>query len=84
MTTLEDQLRALGLAGSPAISESTELDATYAFSAKWGAPMEASYSGVPVTRRERYTLQAARRVFDVLRGTSFHEDAVSVLNSTRG
>ena len=42
--------------------------------------LEASYSGVPVTRRERYTLLAARRVFDVLRGTSFHEDAVSVLS----
>lgn len=41
--------------------------------------VEASYSGVPVTRRERYTLLAARRVFDVLRGTPFHEDAVSVL-----
>ena len=41
--------------------------------------VEASYTGVPVTRRERYTLLAARRVFDVLRGTSFHEDAVSVL-----
>ncbi|MBV8760169.1 MAG: WYL domain-containing protein [Deltaproteobacteria bacterium] len=42
--------------------------------------LETSYSGVPVTRRERYTLLAARRVFDVLRGTSFHEDAVSVLS----
>jgi predicted DNA-binding transcriptional regulator YafY len=40
---------------------------------------EASYRGVPVTRREQYTLLAARRVFDVLRGTSFHEDAESVL-----
>lgn len=40
---------------------------------------EASYEGVPVTRRERYTLLAAARVFDVLRGTSFHEDVTSVL-----
>jgi predicted DNA-binding transcriptional regulator YafY len=41
--------------------------------------LEASYTGVPVTRRERYTLLAAGRVFDVLRGTSFHEDVTSVL-----
>lgn len=41
--------------------------------------LESSYSSVSVTRRERYTLLAARRVFDVLRGTSFHEDATNVL-----
>jgi predicted DNA-binding transcriptional regulator YafY len=41
--------------------------------------LETSYTGVPVTRRERYTLLAAARVFDVLRGTSFHEDVTSVL-----
>lgn len=41
--------------------------------------VETSYTGVPVTRRERYTLLAARRVFDVLRGTPFYEDATSVL-----
>jgi len=41
--------------------------------------VEASYTGVPITRRERYTLLAAARVFDVLRGTPFHEDVTSVL-----
>lgn len=41
--------------------------------------LEASYSDVPMTRRERYTLLAMRRVFDGLRGTAFHEDVASIL-----
>lgn len=41
--------------------------------------VEASYSTVPITRRERYTLLAVRSVFDVLRGTPLHEDVISVL-----
>lgn len=41
--------------------------------------VEASYSTVPITRRERYTLLAVRSVFDVLRGTPLHDDVISVL-----
>ncbi|MEO8548767.1 MAG: WYL domain-containing protein [Kofleriaceae bacterium] len=41
---------------------------------------EKSYSPVAITKRERFTLLAVRRVFDVFRGTSFLEDIISVLN----
>ncbi len=41
--------------------------------------VESSYSLVPITRRERYTLLAVRSVFDVLRGTPLHDDITSVL-----
>lgn len=41
--------------------------------------LESSYDGIPVTRRERYTMLAARSVFDVLRGTPFHDDVINVL-----
>jgi predicted DNA-binding transcriptional regulator YafY len=41
--------------------------------------VEASYSMVPITRRERYTLLAVTSVFDVLRGTPLHDDVTSVL-----
>jgi len=41
---------------------------------------EKSYSPVAITKRERFTLLAVRRVFDVFRGTPFLEDVISVLN----
>lgn len=41
--------------------------------------VEASYSLVPITRRERYTLLAVTSVFDVLRGTPLHDDVSNVL-----
>jgi proteasome accessory factor B len=41
--------------------------------------VERSYSSVPITRRERYTLLAVASVFDVLRGTPLHDDVRSVL-----
>jgi predicted DNA-binding transcriptional regulator YafY len=41
--------------------------------------IERSYSNVPITRRERFTLLAVRSVFDVLRGTPLHDDITSVL-----
>jgi len=41
--------------------------------------VEASYSSVAITRRERYTLLAVRRMFDVLHGTPLAEDVESVL-----
>ncbi len=41
--------------------------------------VEASYSTVAITRRERYSLLAARSMFDVLRGTPLAEDIASVL-----
>lgn len=41
--------------------------------------VERSYSSVPITRRERFTLLAVRSVFDVLRGTPLHDDIQSVL-----
>ncbi len=40
---------------------------------------ERNYSPVSITKRERFTLLAVRRVFDVLRGTPLHDDVVSVL-----
>lgn len=40
---------------------------------------DRAFSYVAVTRRERYTLLAVRRMFDVLKGTSFAEDVDSVL-----
>jgi len=40
---------------------------------------ERSYSPVAITKRERFTLLAVRRVFDVFRRTPFLEDVVSVL-----
>lgn len=40
---------------------------------------DRAYSYVAITRRERYTLLAVRRIFDVLKGTSFAEDIESVL-----
>ena len=36
-------------------------------------------SGLGITKRERYTLLAVRRMFDVLKGTSFAQDIESVL-----
>ncbi len=41
--------------------------------------VEASYSTVAITRRERYTLLAVRGMFDVFRGTPLAEDVTSVL-----
>lgn len=41
--------------------------------------VEPSSSTIPITRRERFTLLAVSRMFDVLRGTPLHEDVVSVL-----
>ena len=40
---------------------------------------DRAYSYVAITKRERYTLLAVRRMFDVLKGTSFAEDVESVL-----
>jgi predicted DNA-binding transcriptional regulator YafY len=40
---------------------------------------DRGYSAVVITKRERYTLLAVRRMFDVLKGTSFAEDIESVL-----
>jgi predicted DNA-binding transcriptional regulator YafY len=40
--------------------------------------VERAYSYIAITRRERFTLLAVRSVFDVLRGTPFHEDIKSV------
>jgi predicted DNA-binding transcriptional regulator YafY len=40
---------------------------------------DRAYSYVVITKRERYTLLAVRRMFDVLKGTSFAEDVESVL-----
>jgi predicted DNA-binding transcriptional regulator YafY len=40
---------------------------------------EKSYSPVPITKRERFTLLAMRSVFGVLRGTPFLDDVNSVL-----
>lgn len=41
--------------------------------------VESGVSAIAVTRRERYTLLAVRRAFDVLRGTPLHDDILSVL-----
>lgn len=40
---------------------------------------EESYRTVAITRRERYTLLAVRRMFDVFKGTPLGEDVESVL-----
>lgn len=40
---------------------------------------ERNYSPVSITKRERFTLLAIRNVFDVLRGTPFHDDVHSVM-----
>jgi predicted DNA-binding transcriptional regulator YafY len=40
---------------------------------------ERSYSPVAITKRERFTLLAVRRVFDVFKRTSLLEDVISVL-----
>lgn len=40
---------------------------------------EQNYSPVSITKRERFTLLAVRRVFDVFKRTPFLEDVVSVL-----
>jgi proteasome accessory factor B len=40
---------------------------------------EQNYSPVSITKRERFTLLAVRNVFDVLRGTPFHDDVHSVM-----
>jgi len=40
---------------------------------------ERNYSPVSITKRERFTLLAVRSVFDVLRGTPFHDDVHSVM-----
>lgn len=41
--------------------------------------VERSYSTIPVTRRERYTLLAIASMFDVLRGTPLYEDVTSLI-----
>jgi predicted DNA-binding transcriptional regulator YafY len=41
---------------------------------------ERNYSPVSITKRERFTLLAIRRVFDVFKGTPFLDDIESVLN----
>jgi predicted DNA-binding transcriptional regulator YafY len=41
---------------------------------------ERNYSPVSITKRERFTLLAIRRVFDVFKGTPFLDDVESVLN----
>ncbi len=40
---------------------------------------ERNYSPVSITKRERFTLLAVRSVFEVLRGTPFHDDVHSVM-----
>lgn len=40
---------------------------------------ERSYSSVAITKRERFTLLAVRRVFDAFRDTPLLEDVLSVL-----
>lgn len=40
---------------------------------------EESYSAVPITKRERFTLLAVRSVFEVLQGTPFLEDVSAVM-----
>lgn len=40
---------------------------------------ERNYSPISITKRERFTLLAVRNVFDVLRGTPFHDDVHSVM-----
>lgn len=40
--------------------------------------VERAFGYVAITRRERYTLLAVRSMFDVLRGTPFHDDIESV------
>jgi proteasome accessory factor B len=40
---------------------------------------ERNYSPVSITKRERFTLLAVRNVFEVLRGTPFHDDVHSVM-----
>jgi predicted DNA-binding transcriptional regulator YafY len=41
---------------------------------------ERNYSPVSITKSERFTLLAVRRVFDVLKGTPFHDDVHSVMS----
>jgi proteasome accessory factor B len=41
---------------------------------------ERNYSPISITKRERFTLLAVRNVFDVLKGTPFHEDIHSVMS----
>jgi len=41
---------------------------------------DRAYSYVVITKRERYTLLAVRRMFDVLKGTPFADDIDSVLH----
>ncbi len=41
---------------------------------------ERNYSPVSITKRERFTLLAVRSVFDVLKGTPFHDDVHSVMS----
>ena len=41
---------------------------------------ERSYSSIAITKRERFTLLAVRRIFDVFRQTPLLEDVVSVLD----
>jgi len=40
--------------------------------------LDADATRIPITRRERYTLLAVRRMFDVFRGTPLYEDVASV------
>jgi proteasome accessory factor B len=41
---------------------------------------ERNYSPISITKSERFTLRAVRRVFDVLKGTPFHDDVHSVMS----
>ena len=43
---------------------------------------ERSYSPVAITKRERFTLLAVRRVFDVFKRTPFLDDVLSVLQKS--
>lgn len=40
--------------------------------------LDSDFVRVPFTRTERYTLLAIRRIFDLFRGTGFHEDVQSI------
>ena len=41
--------------------------------------VDRGYATVAVTTRERFTLLAARSMFDVFRGSALHEDVLSVM-----
>ena len=44
---------------------------------------ERTYSPVSITKRERFTLLAVRRAFDVLQGTPFLDDVLSVMTKLK-